>query len=128
LKRHWKTYLLSFIILLLIEVCIALFVDDTIIRPFVGDMLVVLLVYCFVMTLLTAAEKQRNIYVVSLYVLIFAFCIEGLQATSALQWLGLSQNRFASIVLGNTFDWWDLVAYTCGTLLLLLIEHTTLKL
>jgi hypothetical protein len=110
--------------LLLLEIYIAVFVNDTIIRPFVGDMLVVLFVYCFVMTLLVSTGKTPNTSLVAFGVLIFAFCIEGLQATDTLEWLGLFDNQWAAIILGSTFDWWDLVAYSAGTLLILILEKT----
>ena len=119
---NWKTYFLGFILLFIIEVCIALYVHDTIIRPFVGDMLVVLLVYCFVMTVLLLTTTRIKITIVALSVLVFAFCIEALQATELLQTLGLSENKLASVILGSTFNWLDLVAYIIGTLFIILLE------
>jgi len=41
-------YLILTTILFAIEVLIALFVTDKIIRPFVGDVLIVILLYCLV--------------------------------------------------------------------------------
>ena len=41
-------YTIATIILLVIEVLIALFVHDSIIRPYVGDVLVVVVIYTFV--------------------------------------------------------------------------------
>ena len=119
---NWKTYFLGFILLFIIEVCIALYVHDTIIRPFVGDMLVVLLVYCFVMTVLLLTTTRIKITIVALSVLVFAFCVEALQATELLQTLGLSENKLASVILGSTFNWLDLVAYIIGTLFIILLE------
>ncbi|MFT5751060.1 MAG: hypothetical protein ACI828_000766 [Flavobacteriales bacterium] len=124
MKRHWKTYLSGFITLLVLEMCIALFVNDTVIRPFAGDMLVVLMLYCFAMTLLLRTGKKTKTPIIAIGVLIFAFCVEGLQAIDTLEWLGLSDHRWAAIVLGSTFDWWDLLAYSAGTLLILIIEKT----
>ena len=123
MKRHWKTYFLGFILLLIIEVGIALFVHDNIIRPFVGDMLVVLLVYCFIMTILLLTTTSIKIKIVALGILVFAFCVEALQATELLYELGLSENRLATVVLGSTFDWWDLVAYVVGTALIIILEN-----
>ena len=40
-------YLAASIIVFIIELIIALYVHDRIIRPYIGDMLVVVLVYCF---------------------------------------------------------------------------------
>jgi hypothetical protein len=122
MKRHWKTYFFGFILLLIIEVGIALYLHDTIIRPFVGDMLVVLLVYCFVMTVLLLTTTRIKITIVALSVLVFAFCVEALQATELLQTLGLSENKLASVILGSTFDWLDLVAYIIGTMFIILLE------
>ena len=119
---NWKTYFLGFILLFIIEVCIALYLHDTIIRPFVGDILVVLLVYCFVMSVLLLTTTRIKITIVALSVLVFAFCIEALQATELLQTLGLSENKLASVILGSTFDWLDLVAYIIGTLFIILLE------
>ena len=41
-------YGVSFILVLSIEICIALFIRDSFIRPYVGDMLVTVLICCFV--------------------------------------------------------------------------------
>ena len=40
-------YIISFLVIFCIEVLIALYVRDRFIRPYVGDMLVVVLVYSF---------------------------------------------------------------------------------
>ena len=41
-------YLVATLVLLAIEVLIALFVHDSFVRPYVGDMLVVVVIYAFV--------------------------------------------------------------------------------
>ena len=46
-RARWG-YLAASIIVFIIELIIALYVHDRIIRPYIGDMLVVVLVYCFV--------------------------------------------------------------------------------
>ncbi len=43
-----KRYLSAFFILLTIEVFIALFVHDNFIRPYIGDVLVVIVIYTFI--------------------------------------------------------------------------------
>ena len=43
-----KTYFILSILLFIIEVLIALFAHDEFIRPYVGDLLVVVLLYCLV--------------------------------------------------------------------------------
>jgi hypothetical protein len=37
--------------------------------------------------------------------------------------LGLQHSRLANIVLGNHFEWGDMLAYTLGILLLLLLPR-----
>ncbi len=112
-----KKYLLPSIFFFFVEVCIALFVTDKIIRPFIGDVLVVILIYCFLRIFLNA-----NYWKIALGVLIFAFTIEVLQYFDYVKLLGLEQNRVLSIALGRTFELMDFVAYLVGFLLILLTE------
>ncbi|MFT5892679.1 MAG: putative membrane protein [Dokdonia sp.] len=111
------TYALAFCILLIIEVCIALYVDDRIIRPFIGDLLVVILVYCFVRAFTSFSYLKAIIGV-----LLFAYIVEAIQATSFIELVGLSENKIAKTILGSTFDWKDLLAYTLGAFLILIFE------
>lgn len=115
--RFNKTYFIAFCVLLIIEVGIALYVDDQIIRPFVGDVLVVILMYCFV-----HAFTKFTHFKVIIGVLLFAYMVEILQATSFIDWVGLSDHKIAKIILGSTFDWKDLLAYTVGAVLILIFE------
>ena len=112
-----KTYFVAFCVLLSIEVCIALFINDRIIRPFIGDLLVVLLIYSLVGSFFNIVY-QKTI----LGVLLFSYIIEVLQSTSFIDWAGLSNNKVAKIILGSTFDWKDMLAYTVGALLILIFE------
>lgn len=96
----------------LTELLIALFVHDNFIRPYVGDMLVVVLIYTFVRIIFP--EKPRSL---PLYVFLFAALVEGLQAINIVELLGLSDNRFFSILIGTTFDIKDIVCYGAGCVL-----------
>ena len=64
-------YLAASIIVFIIELIIALYVHDRIIRPYIGDMLVVVLVYCFVRVFVPVGMKR-----VPLYVFLFAVCVD----------------------------------------------------
>ena len=97
----------------LVELFIALFVRDKFIRPYVGDMLVVVLVYTCVRVLLP--EKPR---LLPLYVFLFAAGVEALQGMRIVELLGLQDNRFFSVLIGTTFDWKDIACYGVGCLLL----------
>ena len=112
------TYFLLTIILFLTEVSIALFVKDKIIRPFVGDVLVVILIFCFLRTFL-----QMNVFKTAFGVLIFAFSIEILQYFDFVKLIGMENNRIISTALGRTFEWLDFIAYFIGFLLIFFFER-----
>lgn len=96
----------------LTEVFIALCVQDNFIRPYVGDMLVVVLLYTFLRIFFTGKPR-----LLPLYVFLFATMIEGLQAVNIVGLLGLSNNRFFSVLIGTTFDWKDIACYGAGCVL-----------
>jgi hypothetical protein len=104
-----KSYFLAAVILFIVEVLIALYVHDQIVRPYIGDFLVVILLYSFVRAFLDA-----NAVKVAIGVLIFAYLIEFLQYLDLIAFLGLQKSRLANVVLGNYFEWIDIVAYTLG--------------
>lgn len=112
-----KPYLLAAGLLFLLEIFIALFVHDKIIRPYAGDFLATVFLYCLARGLLTAPPKK-----VALGVLLTAYLIEALQYAGLLEWLGWQHLRVARIVLGSCFEWTDLLAYTLGVGLMLGIE------
>ncbi len=105
------------IVIFLIELFIALFVRDNFIRPYVGDMLVVVLIYTFLR--IVFPEKPR---LLPLYVFLFAAGVEALQGIHIVELLGLQDNRFFSVLIGTTFDWKDIACYGVGCLLLGLWE------
>lgn len=116
-KKKRLGYCQAAVLIFVIEVLIALFVRDRFIRPYVGDMLVVVLIYTALRTLLP--EKPR---LLPLYVFLFAVCVEGLQAVNIVGLLGLEDSRFFSILIGSTFDWKDIACYGAGCGLLGLYE------
>lgn len=112
-----KIYFAATIIFLLIEICIALFVKDRFIRPFVGDVLVVVLIYCFVRTFLKISYLKT-----AFGVFLFASLIETLQYFDYVKLLGLENNRVLSVMMGRTFELTDYAAYFVGFLLIISIE------
>jgi hypothetical protein len=102
-------YCIAFIVLFLTETLIALYVNDRIIRPYIGDVLVVILVYFFVKMLI--AGKIRFI---ALYVFFFAVLVEIAQYCNITSLLHLSSNEAASTIIGTSFDWLDIVCYGIG--------------
>lgn len=116
LKFQLKYFILT-IILFLIEVLIAVFVHDRFIRPFVGDVLVVILIYCFIKSFFNSP-----VIITAIAVLLFSYIIEVLQYFNIVNILGLQNSTVARIVIGTSFEWTDLLAYTLGIALVILIE------
>ena len=110
-------YAVVAIILFAIEVFIALNVRDGFIRPYVGDVLAVMLVYCA----LRAAAPLRMVPAIAV-TLAFALAIELAQLLNLLDVLALRGNTIAETVLGGAFDLLDLVAYMSGALIVLAAE------
>lgn len=105
-------YLLATVLFFIVELLIALFVRDKFIRPYVGDMLVVVLIY----TLLRIIFPERP-RLLPLYVFIFSTIVELVQAINIVGLLGLQDNRFFRILIGTTFDIKDIVCYATGCIL-----------
>ena len=109
LGKKRLVYLFATLLFLCIEVLIALYVHDRFVRPYVGDVLVVIVIYTFVR--MVVPEKVR---LLPLFVFLFATGVEALQAVNIVEVLGLSDNRFFSTLIGATFDFKDIVCYAVG--------------
>ena len=105
-------------LLFIIEVLIALYVHDEIIRPYIGDVLVVILMYCFIKSFL-----QLSVLPVAIFVLLFSFGIEFLQYLNIVEKLGLQNSKIARTIIGTSFAWIDLVCYTAGIIIILIAER-----
>ena len=104
-------YGIAFLVLFAIEACIAIYFHDEFIRPYVGDMLVTMLVYCFIRIFIPEGIK----YMI-LYVFIFAVGVEVLQYFQIVKILGLEHNNLAKVIIGSSFDWKDIICYGIGCL------------
>lgn len=125
-----KSFFIYAVLLFLTEVLIALYAPAGFIRGFVGDVLVVILLFCMARAVVppvfnpVANSKDEGIKRLfqtpwlAFAVLLFAFAIEFGQYGSLVDKLGLGGNRLARIVIGSHFDPLDLVAYFVGYLIL----------
>lgn len=115
MKIKYK-YLGLFTILLMVEIYIGLFVHDNIIRPFVGDALVVVVIYFFIRSFM---NKRRFLFI---YVFFFACLIEVGQYFNLVSLLHLENYKAARIIIGSTFDLKDIFSYFIGTILIFVYE------
>jgi DNA integrity scanning protein DisA with diadenylate cyclase activity len=113
-----KTYFALSAILLAIEVAIGFYMRDAYIRPFGGDFLVVILIYCFVKSFI-----KCNVNGTLIGVLLFAYLIEILQYFHFVNLLGLQNAAAARIIIGTHFAWTDMLMYTLGILLVWISER-----
>lgn len=115
--RFDKKYFLYFLGLLIVEVLIALFIKNEFIRSSVGDVLVVILIYCFIQAFF-AVDKKKTIIGVG----IFALLVEISQAFKLVEKLNLQDSQFFTTVLGTTFDLNDIWAYLAGCAVVWMLE------
>lgn len=115
-------YLSVFFILFMIEVIIALFIKDKVIRPFIGDILVIILMYTFIKGVIAKPVKY-----LPLGLFIFASGVETAQYFRIVEILNLQHNKFASIVIGTTFDFKDILCYFAAMVILMVWEKIQAK-
>jgi len=112
MKFNWK-YFLAFIGLFLIELMIALYVHDSFIRPFFGDVLVVILLFFLIKSFFIVDSKK-----LSIGIFIFACTVEFLQFIDIVKVLGFENNKIISVVVGRSFSWLDILCYLVGAIFL----------
>ena len=115
-KRRW-IYPAAAIVVLAAEVCIALFVNDAVIRPYIGDILAAVLVYCVVRIFWANPPK-----LLALYVWLFAVAVELVQLFGIVQRLGLGENRVIAVIAGGTFDFVDIALYAVGAGIMFVVQ------
>ena len=117
MKKGRITYAILFVALLFIEICIALFVHDRFVRPYIGDALVTVLLCC-----LWRVAVPKGVPALPVYVFIFAALVELAQYVDVVALLGWENNAFLSTVIGRTLSWPDLLCYGAGCLVFWFVE------
>lgn len=110
-------YFILTVLFFLTEVFIALYIQDSFIRPYFGDFLVVILLYCFLKSFI-----KVSVFVATSVVLLFSFAIETAQYFNINEKIGIQDVTIARVIIGNSFSWIDLVAYCLGIVTVLIIE------
>jgi len=112
-----SSYFVLFTLLLTVELLIGTCMHDAFFRPYGGDFLVVLLLYCLIRSFINIPVVKSAIGI-----LIFSYTVEISQYFHLVKLLGMQHSRLALLILGNSLSFSDLLCYTLGILLVLIIE------
>lgn len=110
-KRMRIRHFLFFLILLAEEIYIGVFVRDCFVRPYVGDFLVVVLLY-----FLVRIFCLRRPYYLSVWILLFSVLVEFTQIIPLADLFGI-QNKLIRVLMGTSFSWYDVLAYILGSVI-----------
>ena len=110
-------YAIAFVLILMLEILIALFVHDRFVRPYIGDLLVTVLLCC-----LCRIVIPQGVPMLPIWVFAFAALVEVGQYFDLVKLLGLEEHRFLSTLLGRTFSMWDLLCYGAGCAVFFTVE------
>lgn len=114
-----KSGIRYFILIIIIIIIGLLSRHYSVIPLFIGDVLWALMVYFIVRFLLI----RKSIKTVTIYSLLFCFAIEFSQLYKA-PWIdNLRHTLFGRLVLGDTFIWGDLLSYTGGIIIGILVDR-----
>lgn len=106
--RKRLIFLAVFVFLFFVEVLIALYVHDDFVRPYVGDMIVTVVVWAFARIVFPDRFK-----LMSLYVMVFAILVEVGQYFNYVDLLGIT-NPILVTMMGTSFAWADIACYAVG--------------
>jgi len=99
-----------------VEIVIALFVHDAVIRPYIGDSLAVVLVYLFIRVF------PVSVRMAIIAAFLIACAIEIGQYVHLIDRLQLRSQMWARFLLGGSFDLRDFAAYGLGAGMVALAE------
>ncbi len=112
-----KTYFTLFSLILITEILIALYVRDAFVRPYMGDVLAVILIYCFIKSFF-----DTKVLPTAIFVLLVAFGIETLQYFNIVERLEI-ESKILKTILGMSFEWIDMLTYIAGFIIIVVTEN-----
>ncbi|HEV9038129.1 MAG TPA: DUF2809 domain-containing protein [Puia sp.] len=115
--RFNRIYFLLTVVLIGVESFIGLCMHDPIIRPYVGDVLIVVLLYCLI-----RSWWDLPVVPLALGVLVFAYGEETLQYFHFADRLGFTRPSLMRTLIGTWFSWVDMGCYTIGIGMVLAAE------
>jgi hypothetical protein len=117
--RWSATYTAWAIALLGTEIWIGRFLDDAFIRPYVGDVLVIPLLYCLITSIWQSSRPARMPW----FIFGFAVAVETAQALHIADLLGFTRPSLIRTIIGTHADPFDVLAYAAGTALIIFAER-----
>lgn len=115
-------YGICFLVLVFAEIMIALFVHDAWIRPYVGDVLVVIVIYTFIRIFI-----PHGCVALPVIILLFSCLVEALQYINIVERLGLGDVEFFRVLIGTVGDAKDIICYAVGCILLIFYEMIRIR-
>lgn len=109
-------YIIGFVLLVAAEVCIGVFYFSKFIRAYLGDVIIVWVLYCLFRSFV---PRKFNSCAVAVGILVFSFAVEFLQKMHIADILGV-KNELLRIIIGTSYAPEDLWCYTVGTAVTLL--------
>lgn len=95
-------------LLFIAEVCIALWITEPFIRGFLGDTLVIVLLFTIIKSLFNRPQRF-----LAEAILVFAIVVEFSQYLKIIDYLNI-ESQFIKVIMGQVFDWFDILAYVIG--------------
>jgi hypothetical protein len=105
--------------LLSVEILIGRYASDSLIRPYLGDVLVIPLLYCLIVSIWQSRRPARLPWLV----FGFALAVEAAQALHIADLLGFTRPSLIRTIIGTHADPLDIVAYAVGTALIIAFER-----
>jgi len=106
------------LLLFVLLVLIALFVRDRFVRPYFGDVLVVIFIGCAIRVFI-----PEGVRFLPFFVFLFASGVEVAQYFHVAEHLGLDSYPILSVAVGGTFSLPDILCYGAGCLFLFAVEE-----
>ena len=110
-KRDRLIYAGIFVMMFVLEILIGVFVHDSFIRPYCGDVLVVILLWAMIRIIF----PRRAVWI-SGAVFVFALLVELSQMIPLADLLKI-KNELVRILMGTSFSAGDILAYLAGCLI-----------
>lgn len=117
--RRRVVYIISTIICFIFCVLIVVLLSNNkLVRGFVGDIVVIILIYSFIKIFIDIRPFKLCIFI-----LLFSYTVEFFQYFGIVDYIGLGESKIARVVIGTVFDFKDLLAYLIGVIVTLLLEE-----